>query len=146
MKPIQRCIFSSLALVLLASCFVGPANAQENVWKFRLPFETHWGLASLHAGEYSFRLDSPARTGLMHLYCGKKAVALIMAQVYDQKAPERSELLITRTHGISVVREMRLRDAGLVFYYAEHRAEHGGAVDEREVGALIPMTASGAAQ
>jgi hypothetical protein len=63
MKSIRFTMLSSLALALLGPCL---ANAQGLTGKFTLPFEARWGLATLQAGDYSFKLDH-ATGGSLHL-------------------------------------------------------------------------------
>ncbi len=140
MKIIRRYWFSCLALALAASCCVGPANAQVSTGKFSLPFEAHWGLATLPAGDYSFKLERGGPSGMLHVYSGKKAVALVITQSCNPLADEGNTLLVAPVHGKRFIRELRLGQTGFVFYYGAPRARH---VDEREIGQLIPVRWSG---
>jgi hypothetical protein len=59
MKTMKNFTLLKLAMgSLLAICFnAGFANAQNVAGKFTLPFEAHWGQATLPAGDYSFMLE-----------------------------------------------------------------------------------------
>lgn len=136
MKSIR---FTLMTLALLGTSFgTGLANAQGLTGKFTLPFEARWGLATLAAGDYSFKLDR-APGGSLHLYRGTKPVALIYAQSFDQKASGRSTLMVVRDESTATIREMSLPDAGLVLYYAPPKAKRGSAQEERQAGQVIPL-------
>ena len=48
-----------LAILALVTCaFAAAANAQSVSAKFTLPYEVHWGTATLPAGEYAISMDS----------------------------------------------------------------------------------------
>jgi len=132
-------MLSSLALALLGPCFsTGLANAQGLTGKFTLPFEARWGLATLQAGDYSFKVD-PASGGALSLYRGAKVVAFIYAQSLDQKTSGRSVLTVERDRAAATIRAMALPSAGVVLYYAPHRPKRGTAQEERMTGQVISL-------
>jgi len=137
MKSMRFTILSSLALALLGPCL---ANAQGLTGKFTLPFEARWGLATLKAGDYSFKLDR-APGGSLHLYSGTKTVALIYAQTFDQKASSHNALIVVRDDAAATIREMTLPAAGLILYYAPHKFKRGTAQQERQAALTIPVVA-----
>jgi hypothetical protein len=146
MKSIRFTILSSLALALLGPCFgTGLANAQGLTGKFTLPFEARWGLATLQAGDYSFKLDR-APGGSLHLYRGTKSVAIVYAQSFDQKASGHDALMVVRDNVAATVREMTLPSAGLVLYYAPHKPKPGSVQEERQAKQAIPVAVTAAGQ
>lgn len=111
-----------------------------------MPFEARWGLATLPAGDYSFKLDRAGPGGMLHLYNGTRTVALVAAQTWAPQTAGRSALLVVQAHGANVVREMNLPDIGMTLYYAPHNPRHGSAAEERQVTRTIPLTWRGAGQ
>ncbi|MFN7998142.1 MAG: hypothetical protein U0Q18_31260 [Bryobacteraceae bacterium] len=146
MKSIGRTMRNGLMLGLLASCLgAGLANAEEITGKFTLPFDTQWSVATLKAGDYSFRLERGLPTGMLRLYRGNEAVAMVYAMSYRRKAMEGDALLVNESNGAPEVREMRLGSAGVILYYGPHKPKHGSATEEQQIGQLLPMVSSGAA-
>jgi len=142
MKSIRFTMLSSLALALLGPCL---ANAQGLTGQFTLPFEARWGLATLQAGDYSFKLNH-APGGSLCLYRGTKVVALIYAESFAEKASGRNALVVVRDDAAATVREMTLPSAGLVLYYAPHKFKPGSAQEERRAGQAIPVAVTVAGQ
>jgi hypothetical protein len=129
-------------LSFLALALLGPflANAQGLTGKFTLPFEARWGLATLQAGDYSFKLDR-APGGALQLYRGNKAMAFIYAQSFDQKVSAHSALIVVRDDVAATIREMTLPSAGLVLRCAPHKPKRGSAQEERQAAQAIPVVA-----
>ena len=146
MKSIRRYMFSSLALALLAlTICTGPVNAQQPTGKFRLPFDAQWGLATLPAGDYSFRLDLSRAIVMLHLMHDTKAAGMVIAQSYVEKPCGHSTLVVVEANGVRSVRELRLAGRGLVLTYAAHKPKRGSAVEER-ASLTIPVDWTGARQ
>jgi hypothetical protein len=121
MNNMKHFMFASLALVLLLSCItVGPANAQGVYGKFTLPCATHWGGATLPAGDYFFTVDG--RRGSMLLGTGRKNLGFVIAQSVTAEASHASSLLVERTGGVASVTELRLAGSGLVLRYSPPKA------------------------
>jgi hypothetical protein len=145
MKTVGRYTFSSLALALL-SCFMWarPADAQGYIGKFTLPFEAHWGKATLPAGNYSFSLDRAE--AILHLVHGRQTVALILAETVTDEPSNASSLVVVPSGGIRSVRELRLSLSGLVLRYGPANAKHKQTFEEDRTSSLIPVDAAGAEQ
>jgi hypothetical protein len=133
-------------LAVAAALSAGLANAQNTKGNFTLPFEARWGLATLPAGDYSFKLDHATVDGTLQLYRGTKAVALIKSQGCNPNNDRTggSELVVTRDKAGSgpVVTALRLASSGVVFSYAPHKPKHGTAPEEREIAQIIPVGAA----
>jgi hypothetical protein len=131
MKSLRFTLLSSFALVLLAPCFhLGVANAQGSTGKFTLASEARWGLATLPAGDYWFRLDYSVNAPV-RLFRGNHRVALVYAQSFAENASGSPALVLVSNGTGATVREMRLPNIGKVLYYAPHSPKHGTATEER---------------
>ena len=84
MKTHQKLsIVSLLALgVLAAGLSAKPASAQDIEGKFTLPTATRWEMATLPAGDYSFKLDKAKAYGMIAVYRGERPVAFVMPQAF----------------------------------------------------------------
>jgi len=130
-----------VAAALLAVCLnAGHAMAQTEVGTFALPFQTHWGLATLSPGNYSFTLDSVGGQGVLTLRRGLKVVAFIPNQSRQDQKSGRSELIVVRNSDGRFVRELRLPRIGMALRYAPPKSRRNGAVEESEIAEVIPLT------
>jgi hypothetical protein len=145
MKTIRISALLRLATVaLLAICFnAGRANAQVVAGKFTLPFEAHWGPATLPPGDYSFTLDKATFDGMITLFRGANAVALISCQGGEDKTFGRSELVVVRNSAGRSIRELHLAPIGMVLTYGSHKPRRDKAAEEREVAQVIPIISTG---
>lgn len=136
-------MFGCLALALSA----GLASAQTASGNFTLPFEAHWGLATLPAGDYSFKLDRVNMESVLEVYQGMNAVALIRAQTCNSSNDRtgRSELTVTQNKAGNdlAVTALRLAPIGAVFTFAPHKPKQGTSPEERQVARMIPVNTAG---
>ena len=134
-------------LAVVAALNAGLASAQNVKGNFTLPFEARWGMATLPAGEYSFKLEHATVDGTLQLYRGTHSVALIRCRGYDaiKDGTGGSAVFLTREKGGSspAVTALRLAPAGMLFSYATHQPKHGEAPREREIAQTIPVGTSG---
>ena len=138
MKSNRFTLLISLVPALLGSCIgAGRACAQGRTGAFNLPFEAHWGLATLPPGDYWFKLEPPE--GLLLLYRGNRPVAIVHAQTFANKVSGRSTLIVVNEKGGATVRELLLPRIGMALYYAPYKPKHGSAVEDRPAGADIPI-------
>jgi hypothetical protein len=130
-------------LAVAAALNAGLASAQVVTGQFTLPFAARWGMATLPAGDYSFKLDHSTVDGTLELYQGTKGVALIKSQGYNPNHDRTgsSALIVTRDNAGSsrTVSALRLAPAGMVFSYMPHRPKHGTAPAEKEIAQIIPV-------
>jgi len=128
-----------LGLVLLTVCFhAGHASAQVFQGEFTLPFQAHWGQATLAPGDYSFRLNNVNAICTLQLYRGNRTVALILAQAMTTKDSGHAELTFER----NTVRSLNLPAIGVFLEYAPRHAKHLTAPEEREMARIVPVTAT----
>jgi hypothetical protein len=75
---------AGLAALILAG-LANAGNAQNAYQgKFTLPFETHWGDATLPAGDYTFALQSARYPYTLYIR-GQATTAIVMAVGFDEK-------------------------------------------------------------
>jgi hypothetical protein len=135
----------TLALGVLVICLgAGVASAQSFQGKFSLPDKVSWGTATLQKGDYTFRLEGVRTGNALQLMQNGKMVALLQPQSHDLAATGPDALVIYSGKSGSTVREIRLPDIGVAFYYAPHTPKRGTAAKEREVARLIPIGATDA--
>jgi hypothetical protein len=114
----SRCLVGRFALAtILAGLSVGAAQAQSYYSaRFTLPFEVHWGAATLPAGEYSLAMSSIE--GPLNV---SDAQGRIRVRVYGTPdSPTRTQptsLLITRDGADRVVRSFNCQEWGRKFVY-----------------------------
>src|SRR6059036_3392835 len=90
-------VLAVLAVTLLAS-FAGAQGSVVSSGKFTLPVETHWGLAVLPPGEYTYTLASPNFPAIVTVRGQGRAVMIMTnAGISDHRVSDRSVLNIIRT-------------------------------------------------
>jgi hypothetical protein len=143
MKTNQKLsIVSLLALGVLAAGFSAkPASAQVFQGKFTLPYEVHWGLATLPAGDYSFKLDEGYPEGRIDVCRGPQAVAFVQPLGYGNSKSNRSVIVVEA----GIVRKLSLPQIGMDLTFAAHKPAHRAPPQEKELAQIIPVTAVGAA-
>ncbi len=141
MKSIRNnTLLHTLALGVLASCLGAVfANAQPFRGTFSLPAEVRWGTATLQAGNYTLSSEGASTGNLVQVIQAGKVVATVLPQGHNPAVAGQTALVIENGRSGSTVREMRLPDFGVVFYYAPHKPRHGTAAEERAVAQLIPI-------
>jgi hypothetical protein len=139
-----------LALALLATCLsAGVASAQQYPavyhGKFILPFEAQWGSVSLPAGEYTFTLDSttlPAFVTVRGDSRGSQPLKIMAQAISQQSSSYQSALVVVRSSGRGVVRNLHLAELGMDFEYAMPKGATLVAQGPRLVQ-RIPVSAGG---
>jgi hypothetical protein len=135
MKSIRSFTLLNLAVgSLLAICFnSGMASGQTMAGRFSLPFEAHWGLATLPAGDYSFNVDGIGRDAKVRIFQGAYPVVNLVNQGYDTNPSHKFSLIVVQNSAGNFVRDLSLPEIGQVFHYATPKAGRGSAGREREI-------------
>jgi hypothetical protein len=103
MKTVRR-----LAIFTLAMCaFTATANAQSVMGRFTLPYEVHWGTATLPAGEYTIAMDSLNSATLVQSASNSQSFFTRMPTINDNTEGPMS-LVITSSQGERRVRSLNL--------------------------------------
>jgi hypothetical protein len=123
--------FGAAALALGALAASGKA---QNVYqgKFTLPFETHWGGATLPAGDYTFALESVASPYRLLIH-GQAGNAIIMASAADEKVVSgHAQLNLVDIADVQNVETFEAPELGLTFSYATPKQKHMGRKEARQ--------------
>ena len=133
-----------LALALLATVVsAGLLSAEDFEGKFTLPCEAKWGLATLPAGDYSFRLNTVVAPYTITVR-GENGNAMIMAWGNsDSGVSGRSELILVRRGKTGTVRALHLAEAGRIFTYAAPKGEPQLLAQTPVLIQRVPLSVSG---
>ena len=139
LKLLTKLGVAALALGALAT----NGNAQNAYQgKFTLPVETHWGGATLPAGDYTFTL--PSATAPYRLYIqGQGVGAIIAAATANQRVvSERPQLNLVDIADVQTVQTFEAPELGLTFIYATPTQKHMGrkVVGQKTVPQTAPAT------
>ncbi len=120
--PLIRVVFLAL-LATVAS--TGLLSAQDVRGTFTLPFEAKWGMATLPAGDYEFKLDTASGPHIATVRQGQRTLAMIMANAGSTrgKVAGPSALIIVRRGRTGFVRALRLAEVGATLEYLPPKGE-----------------------
>ena len=123
---------AGVAVLFLAGLATGAKAQDQYKGKFTLPFETHWGGATLPAGDYAFVL--PTATYPYRLYVrGKATTAIIMVVGFDQKvASDHAQLNLVEIADAQSVQTFEAPQLGLTFSFATPTPKHLGRREARQ--------------
>jgi hypothetical protein len=146
MKSTRSFTLLNLAIgSLLAICFnPGVASAEALTGgAFSLPFEVHWGVATLPAGDYSFKVEGVGRAAKVRIFHGPDTVAnFLLNQGFDQTQSPVVALSVVRNSAGNFVSDLSLPAIGQVLHYATPKAGRRQAGGEQQI-ARGPVTAAG---
>jgi len=137
LKLLTKLGAATLALGALAIS----GNAQNAYQgKFTLPFEIHWGSATLPAGDYTFTL--PSNIAPYRLYIqGLGVSAIIQAATADQEvASERPHLNLVDVADVQTVQTFEAPELAATFIYSTPKQKHMGPKEARQK-TTMPQTA-----
>jgi hypothetical protein len=123
MKSLRHRVLVIAALALAAVCASAiSASAQAGYrGSFTLTHEVRWQQAKLPAGDYSFEIRSLTMPATMTVK-GPNGSQFVTAVVVDQKASDRSMLIVENRNGSFAISELRLANIGRVLHYATPKA------------------------
>jgi len=129
LKLLTKAGVAALFLAGLATA----GNAQNAVQgKFTLPFETHWGGATLPAGDYSFTLPSASYPYKFYIR-GQATTAIIMAVASDKEiASGHAQLNLVEVADTQNVETFEAPELGLTFNFATPSPKHLGRREARQ--------------
>jgi hypothetical protein len=123
LKLIAKVSVAALALGALAT----NGNAQ-NIYegKFTLPFETHWGSATLPAGDYTFVMSSASSNYRLYIR-GEKVNAIIVAAAADEKVVSgHAQLNLVDIADTQTIETLDAPELGKTFIYSTPTQKHMG--------------------
>jgi hypothetical protein len=123
--------FGVAALALGAFATSGKAQSAYQ-GKFTLPSETHWGGATLPAGDYTFTLASASSPYRLYIQ-GQAGTAIIMPSAADEKVVSgHAQLNLVDIADVQNVETFEAPELGLTFSYATPKQKHMGSKEARQ--------------
>jgi hypothetical protein len=134
-------LFTKLGLAALALGALATSGNAQNAYqgKFTLPVETHWGGATLPAGDYTFALPSTNPPYTLYIR-GQAGNATIVAATTDDKVvSSHAQLSLVDIADVQTVQAFEVPELGLTFIYATPTQKHLGRKEARHK--TVPQTA-----
>jgi hypothetical protein len=134
-------LFTKLGVtVLVLGALAINGNAQiAYEGKFTLAVETHWGSATLPAGDYTFTLKSNSNPYILYI-SGQGVSAIIMTNVTDQRVvSERPQLNLIETANGYTVQTFEAPELGVTFIYSTSTQKYLRHKEARQK--TVPQTA-----
>jgi hypothetical protein len=127
-------LFTKLGLAVFAVGALASSGRAQNAYqgKFTLPVETHWGIATLPAGDYTFALASNSAPYRLYIH-GQGVSAIIQATAANQRvASEHPQLNLVDIPNVYTVQTFEAPDLGVIFTYWMPTQKHMGAKEARQ--------------
>ena len=121
-------LFTKLGVAALALGALATSGNAQNVYqgKFTLPFETHWGGATLPAGDYTFTMSSAMSDYRLYIR-GAQVNAIIMATSTEDKAvSDHAQLNLVDIADVQTVQTFDAPELGRTFVYFTPAQNHVG--------------------
>jgi hypothetical protein len=121
-------LFTKVGVAALALGVLATSGNAQNVYqgKFTLPFETHWGSATLPAGDYTFTLQSTSAPYTIYLR-GEGLNAIIRAtSIDDRSVSDHAQLNLVDIADVQTVQTFDAPELGLTFVYFTPTQKHIG--------------------
>jgi hypothetical protein len=127
-------LFTKLGVAALAlAALATSANAQSAYrGKFTLPVETHWGGATLPAGDYSFVLPSLGSPYTLYIRGEGVNVMVRAATTEDIVVPNHAQLNLVNIADVQNVQTFDVPELGLTFIYFTPAQKHMGRKEARQ--------------
>jgi len=120
-------LFTKVGVAALALGALATSGNAQNVYqgKFTLPFETHWGSATLPAGDYTFVMSSASSN--YRLFIQGRVNAIIMATSTDDRAvADHAQLNLVNIADVQTVQTFDAPELGRTFVYSTPTQKHVG--------------------
>lgn len=136
--------FSKLAAAALAlGAFALSGNAQNSYeGRFTLPVETHWGTATLPAGDYTFALASGGRPYKLFVRGEKVSVIIVAISTDDVPAASHAQLNLVNIAGAHTVETFDAPELGITLFYPAPAQKHDGQKDAHQKLVSQPVPSS----
>jgi len=119
---------TKLGVAALALGALATSGSAQNAYqgKFTLPFETHWGNATLPAGDYTFAMSSASSQYRLYIR-GAQVNAIIMATSTDDRAvADHAQLNLVDIADVQTVQTFDAPELGLTLVYLTSAQQHVG--------------------
>ena len=134
-------LFTKLGVAALALGALATSGNAQSVYqgKFTLPFETHWGSATLPAGDYTFTMASASSPYTLYIH-GQGGTAIIRASAADEKVVSgHAQLNLIDVADTQNVETFEAPELGRIFIYWTPKQKHMGRKEARQK--TMPQTA-----
>ena len=121
-------LFSKLGLAAFALGALATSGNAQTLYrgKFTLPFETHWGGATLSAGDYTFTMASASSSYTLYIH-GQSGNAVIQASTVDEKVVSGpAQLNLVDIADVQTVQSFDAPELGMTFVYWTPGQKHMG--------------------
>jgi len=121
-------LFTKVGVAALALGALATSGSAQSAYqgKFTLPFETHWGSATLPAGDYTFTMASISSDYRLYIR-GEKVNAIIEASATDDKGvAAHAQLNLVEIGDVQTVQTFDAPELGLTIIYAAPAQKHAG--------------------
>jgi hypothetical protein len=121
-------LFTKVGVAALALGALATSGNAQSVYqgKFTLPFETHWGSATLPAGDYTFVMSSAISDYRLYIR-GAQVNAIIMATSTEDKAvSDHAQLNLVDIADVQTVQTFDAPELGRTFVYFTPAQNHVG--------------------
>jgi hypothetical protein len=138
-KLVTKVGIAALALSALAT-----AGKTQNIYqgKFTLPAETHWGGATLPAGDYTFTIASASAEYRLYIR-GERTNFIIRAATVEDATPQHAQLNLVDIADVHTVQTFDAPELGLTFTYWTPAQKH---MSSKEAGQKTAPQALSATQ
>lgn len=136
-------LFRKFCLAAFALGALAAGGNAQSVYqgKFTLPYETHWGAATLPAGDYTFALVSASSPYVLYVH-GQAGNAIIKASGADERVlSDHAQLNLVDIADVQNVETFEAPELGLTFTYATPKQKHMG--HKEALQKMTPQTSSG---
>jgi len=126
-------LFTKLGVAVLVLGALATSGNAQTVYqgKFTLPFETHWGGATLPAGDYTFTLASASFPYTLYIQ-GQAGNAIIRASAADEEVVSRhAQLNLVDIADVQNVETFEASELGLRLSYGTPKRPHMGSKEAR---------------
>jgi hypothetical protein len=134
-------LFTKVGIAALALGALATNGNAQNAYKgkFTLPFETHWGGATLPAGDYTFAMASTGAPYTLYIR-GEKVNAIVMATATDDRGvSDHAQLNLVDIANVQTVQTLDAPELGVTFVYWTPAQKHMGRKEAHQK--TMPQTA-----
>jgi hypothetical protein len=132
--------FTKVGVAALALGALATSGNARNTYqgKFTLPFETHWGSATLPAGDYTFAMSSAGSHYTLYVQ-GAQVNAIIMPASADVAVSPHAQLNLVNIADVQTVQTFDAPELGRTFVYFTPTQKHAGHKEAHQK--TVPQTA-----
>ena len=134
-------LFTKVGIAALALGALATNGNAQNAYKgkFTLPFETHWGGATLPAGDYAFAMSSTSAPYTLYIRGAQVNAIIVAASTDDRAVSDHAQLNLVDIADTQTVETFDAPELGKTFVYSTPTQKHMGRKEAHQKTA--PQTA-----